>query len=127
MDSVVSQSSLVLPARRTSPTSSSPASVPKAEAGKARSPAQQTDTPGKKLPKGEKGDREYFTASKNKWVCRRLVQGGKDGVRKYRVLTRHPTEPEMPAAVPAPERQERASGGGGESGSDDDPTTALGL
>ena len=106
---------------------SSPASAPSAGAGPPRKPAQQPDTAGKKLPKGAKGDREYFIASKNKWVRKRLVQGGKDGVRKYRVLTRHPTEPEVPAALPAPERQERASGGGGECGSDDDPTDALGL
>ena len=106
---------------------SSPASAPKAGAGAARKPAQQPDTPGKKLPKGAKGDREYFIASKNKWVRKCLVQGGKDGVRKYRVLTRNPTSPQMPAAVPAPEPQQRASGGGGESGSGDDPADALGL
>ena len=79
------------------------------------------------MPKGAKGEREYFVPTKNKWVRKRLVQGGKDGVRKYRVLTRNPTDQGMPAAVPMPGHQERASGGGGESDCSDDPTDALGL
>ena len=73
------------------------------------------------------GDREYFSAAKNMWVRKRLVQGGKDGVRKYRVLTRHPTEPEMPAALAVPDRMESASGTREVSDSEEDPTAALRL
>ena len=80
-----------------------------------------------KAPRGTRGNREYYTKSKNKWVRKRLVQGGLDGVRKYRCLTRNPTNPEMPAAVAVPEREEGASGGGEESVSEVDATADLGL
>ena len=64
---------------------------------------------------------------KNRRIWKRLVQGGLDGVRKYRCLTRNPTNPEMPAAVAVPEREEGASGGGEESVSELDATADLGL
>ena len=100
---------------------------PLGKAVKARPPTQQPVPPAKKAPRGTRGDREYFVRSKNVWVRKRLVQGGKDGVRKYRVLTRHPTEPEMPAALAVPDRMESASGTREVSDSEEDPTAALRL
>ena len=99
----------------------------------ARTPRRQRTKPSrfapiaKKAPRGTPGNREYFIQSKNMWVRKRLVQGGKDGVRKYRVLYRHPTDPEMPAALAVPEREEGASGGGEESVSEVDATADLGF
>ena len=104
-----------------------PASAPRGKAVKARPPAQQPVSLAKKAPRGSRGNREYFIRSKNMWVRKRLVQGGKDGVRKYRVLTRHPTDPEMPAALALPDRAEGASGEGEVSGDEEDATGALGL
>ena len=85
--------------------SGSHASAPEVEAVEARRRA-------KKEPRGTPGNREYFIESKNMWVRKRLLQGGKDGVRKYRTLYRRPTDPEMPAALAVPVCEEGASGGG---------------
>ena len=87
----------------------------------------------KREPRGPKGEREYFDTAKNRWVRKSLVQGGSGATRKYRVLTRKPTDPGMPAALAVPQPLEDGAGSEGasgvseESGSEGDATNALGL
>ena len=104
-----------------------PASAPSRKARRARPPEQKPDTPAGRAPRGAPGEREYFDRGKNRWVRKLLKKGGKDPVRRYRILLRHPTEPEMPAAVAVPECKESAPGGGEEAGFEQDAAATLGL
>ena len=95
-----------------------------ADAAPPASSSASGSSPTRPRPRGSAGNREYFVSSKNRWVRKRLVQGGKDGQRRYRVLTRRPTPIDQPAALP------RAAESGSEvadEGQDDDLTAALGL
>lgn len=70
--------------------------VVRAELGAGSAVSSETSSasvssPSKRSPRGARGNREYFVASRNRWVRKCLVQGGKDGQRRYRVLTRRPT------------------------------------
>ena len=101
--------------------------------------SRKASGPGAKEPRGKPGDREYFLPSANKWVRKILEQGGKDGVRKYRQLTRNGTPVDHPAALaPPPEVDERtepdalgalleAAASGKDDAESDDPILALGL
>ena len=104
-----------------------PASAPSSKARRTRPPEQKPDTPARRVPRGATGEREYFDRGKNRWVRKLLKKGGRDPVRRYRVLLRHPTEPEMLAAVAVPECKESASGGGEEAGFEQDAAATLGL
>ena len=77
--------------------------VVRAELGAGSAVSSETSSasassPSKRSPRGAPGNREYFVASRNRWVRKCLVQGGKDGQRRYRVLTRRPTPTDQPAA-----------------------------
>ena len=52
-------------------------------------------------PRGGKGNREYWSRRRDKWVVKALVQGGPCGKRRYRALTRQATPIETPASVHA--------------------------
>ena len=98
--------------------------APSPSASKPSSPSSPSSSASRRSPQGRKGNREYFVPSRNRWVRKRLVQGGKDGVRRYRVLTRRPTPVDQPAALPrCLEGSSRASEGGQE----EDLTAALCL
>ena len=88
------------------------------------STSDAASSPAKHSPKGSKGNREYFVASRNRWIRKSLVQGGKDGKRRYRVLYRQPTPVDQLAALP------RASESRSQGSADDtceDKTAALEL